>query len=245
MLGVSPSPVSFISKRFPYERAIDLESLPDIDAIVISHDHYDHLDYPTIKILKDRVGRFFTPLGVGSHLMRWGVDEISITELDWWESSKIGGIQLIATPARHFSGRGTGDRNKTQWASWVFKGQDHRIYFSGDGGYANHFKAIGEKYGPFDFAMIECGQYNEKWKAIHMMPEESVQACIDVQGRVMMPIHWGAFNLALHTWTDPVVRARAEASKKGVVMSTPLIGQRFSIHHDIPAEKWWDDVKVR
>jgi L-ascorbate metabolism protein UlaG (beta-lactamase superfamily) len=239
MLGSASSPVSFLSRRFKYQRPIDIDGLPEIDAVVISHDHYDHLDYPTIKAIKNRVGHFYTPLGVGAHLRKWGVDASRITELDWWEATQMEGIQLIAAPARHFSGRGINDRDKTQWASWVLLGTEYRVYFSGDSGYGPHFSEIGDRFGPFDFAMIECGQYNEKWQVIHMMPEESVQACIDVGGKVMMPIHWGAFNLSLHAWTDPVVRATAEAQRVGISIATPVIGQRFSIHRPVPDAVWW------
>ena len=239
MLGNAAAPVSFMTNRFAYEVPIDLESIPHVDAIILSHDHYDHLDYPSIMKLKDKVDHFFTPLGVGSHLIRWGVDESKITELDWWESKTIDNIQLVATPARHFSGRGISDRNKTQWASWAIIGEKERIFFSGDSGYGPHFKEIGEKYGPFDFAMMECGQYNERWEAIHMMPEQTIQASIDVKSNLMMPIHWSAFNLSLHSWTDPVERAVKAAQTQGVNILTPQIGLRFSPGLEIKNEFWW------
>ena len=239
MLGNAAAPVSFMTNRFAYEVPIDLESIPHVDAIILSHDHYDHLDYPSIMKLKDKVDHFFTPLGVGSHLIRWGVDESKITELDWWESKTIDNIQLVATPARHFSGRGISDRNKTQWASWALIGEKERIFFSGDSGYGPHFKEIGEKYGPFDFAMMECGQYNERWEAIHMMPEQTIQASIDVKSNLMMPIHWSAFNLSLHSWTDPVERAVKAAQTQGVNILTPQIGLRFSPGLEIKNEFWW------
>lgn len=240
MLGGASAPVSFLTRRFTYQEPIDLDALTDIDAVIISHDHYDHLDYPTIDKIKDRVGHFYTALVVGEHLKRWGVAPENITELDWWDTVQLGDIELVAAPARHFSGRGFSDRNKTQWASWILKGKHRNIYFSGDGGYGPHFTEIGEKYGPFDFAMVECGQYNERWSAIHMFPEESVQASIDVRSKVMMPIHWGAFNLALHDWRDPIERARAEAAKKGVTVVNPYIGERFEIGQDDISEPWWE-----
>ena len=240
MLGPAASPVSFLSRRFPYRNQINLKNLPEIDAIIISHDHYDHLDYPSIKFLKDTVNQFFVPLGVGSHLKEWGVDEADITELDWWQTVSFEGLQLVATPARHFSGRKFNDRNKTLWASWVIQGRRHNIFFSGDGGYFKGFKEIGNKYGPFDFTMIECGQYNENWAAIHMMPEESVQAHIDVGGKVLMPIHWGAFSLSLHSWKEPVERLLKKALEENVAVSFPVIGHKFNI--DSPPEEaaqWW------
>ncbi len=238
MLGPASSPVRFMSKRFEYEKPIDLASIGNIDAVILSHDHYDHLDYYTIKRIRDEVGHFFTPLGVGGHLVRWGVDRERITELDWGEDASLANIRLIAAPARHFSGRGTSDRNKTLWASWIIQGRFNNIYFSGDGGYGDHFKTIGDQYGPFDFVMVECGQYNENWHQIHMMPEESVQAAIDVRGKVMMPIHWGAFNLSLHVWTDPIVRSRKEADLRNVMIVSPFIGQRFEIRENA-GEPWW------
>jgi L-ascorbate metabolism protein UlaG (beta-lactamase superfamily) len=240
MLGNAASPLPFMTKRFPYDQSLSLESLPEIDAIIISHDHYDHLDYKTILFFKERVNHFYTPLGVGSHLRSWGVDGLKITELDWWQSVNFEGLQFIAAPARHFSGRSIKDRNKTQWASWVILGEKEKIYFSGDSGYGPHFREIGEKYGPFDFAMLECGQYNERWEAIHMMPEQTVQAALDLKCKSMMPIHWGAFNLSLHSWTDPVERVTEAASNHSVDVVVPLIGRRFSPLDDtITTEQWW------
>jgi L-ascorbate metabolism protein UlaG (beta-lactamase superfamily) len=244
MLGPAASPVSFMTKRFPYEDPIDLDEIDNIDAIILSHDHYDHLDYPSIIALKDKVDHFYTALAVGEHLKRWGVAEDKITELDWWQSSNLDHIQLVATPARHFSGRGLTNRNKSQWASWVIIGKHNRIYFSGDSGYAGHFKEIGDKYGPFDFTMMECGQYNELWKVIHMMPEQSVQAHIDLKGKVMMPIHWGAFNLALHDWTDPILRASAEAEKLNVNLVHPIIGDTFVVGTDNSFRDWWREAET-
>ncbi|MBV6646499.1 MAG: MBL fold metallo-hydrolase [Cyclobacteriaceae bacterium] len=242
MLGPASSPVPFMTKRFPYEEPIRLDDINDIDAVIISHDHYDHLDYHTITTIHEKVGHFYTALAVGEHLRRWGVPDEKITELDWWESSSLGSLKFTAAPARHFSGRGLSDRNKTQWASWIIKGAHHNIYFSGDSGYADHFKEIGQKFGPFDFAMVECGQYNERWAAIHMMPEQSVQAAIDVTAKRMMPIHWGGFQLALHTWKDPVERAKAEATKKGVQLVHPCIGERIEVKKE-PTKAWWLDIQ--
>lgn len=240
MFGPYASPVSFFSKRFPNEQNIDINTFKNIDAVIISHDHYDHLDYGSILQLKAHVKHFYVPLGVGSHLQKWGVDAASITELDWWESVQMDHLSFTATPARHFSGRGTRDRDKTLWASWVIKGNYNHLYFSGDSGYGPHFKTIGEKFGPFDFTMIECGQYNEKWEAIHMMPEQSLQANIDLQGKAMMPIHWGAFPLSVHTWKEPVERLLQAANENGITVSSPFIGQRFNIDEYLPATSWWE-----
>jgi len=242
MLGETASPVPFLTKRFPYKRPIDLERIPIIDAVILSHDHYDHLDYPSIMKLKDKVNHFYTPLGVGAHLSSWGVESNKITELDWWDSAVLDQINIVAAPARHFSGRGLTDRNKTQWASWIINGKYEKIYFSGDSGYGPHFKEIGEKFGPFDFAMMECGQYNEKWEAIHMMPEQTIQASMDVKAKMMMPIHWSAFNLSLHSWTDPVERALAAARLHDVSMITPSIGEQFCPGKNSEFANWWREL---
>lgn len=239
MFGPEASPVSFFGQRFPYQEPINLDLFTKIDAIILSHDHYDHLDYPSILKLAPHTRQFFVPLGVGAHLKRWGVDSTKITEMDWWETSGFEGLEFTATPARHFSGRGISDRNKTLWASWVIKGEKTNIYFSGDSGYGPHFKEIGKKYGPFDFTMMECGQYNEKWEAIHMMPEHTFQANLDLGGEKMMPIHWGAFKLATHSWFEPPERLLAKAAKNEVQVITPVIGERFSVQGDLPVIRWW------
>jgi L-ascorbate metabolism protein UlaG (beta-lactamase superfamily) len=241
MLGKAASPVAFMTNRFAYEQPIDLEAIPKIDAVIYSHDHYDHLDYSSVNALKEKTEHFYTPLGVGAHLESWGVPADKITELDWWESADVGNTKLIAAPARHFSGRGLTDRNKTQWASWIIDGENEKIYFSGDSGYGPHFKEIGERFGPFDFAMMECGQYNERWEAIHMMPEQTIQASIDIKSKKMMPIHWSAFNLSLHNWTEPVERALKAAREKNVNMITPQIGLRFCPQTSKEQLHWWRD----
>lgn len=241
MLGPASSPLPIFGKRFPYEQPIDLSTIKDIDAVIFSHDHYDHLDYYTIQKIKSEVGHYYVPLGLGSHLQRWGVSSEDITELDWWDSAVLDAFTFVATPARHFSGRGTSDRAKTLWASWVIQGKNSNIYFSGDGGYGPHFKEIGEQYGPFDFAMIECGQYNEKWAAIHMMPEESAQAGLDVRAKTIMPIHWGAFSLALHPWKEPANRIDEAVKKLGVPAVYPYIGEPMVIGRDFPTDNWWRD----
>ncbi len=239
MLGDYAAPVSFGSKRFPYEQAIPIEDLTDIDVMILSHDHYDHLDYPSILALKDEVNTYLSPLGLGSHLKHWGIAADRIVELDWWDSIVLDGLKFTAAPARHFSGRGLWKRNSSQWASWLIESPQQNIYFSGDGGYGPHFKEIGDKYGPFDLAFLECGQYNKAWSQIHMMPEESVQAGIDLQANLIMPIHWGAFQLAVHEWTDPIKRFKKAAVANDVPMVHPYIGERFILGRDLPREEWW------
>ncbi|MGO4108552.1 MBL fold metallo-hydrolase [Paenibacillus sp. YAF4_2] len=241
MFGRAPSPFPWIGgKRFSDKLPIDIESLPAIDAVIFSHDHYDHLDYGSVKRLKDKVGRFFVPLGVAAHLERWGVAADRIEEFNWWEEIVWEGIVLASTPARHFSGRGLTDRNSTLWCSWVILGREARIFFSGDSGYGPHFQQIGDKYGPFDLTLMECGQYDERWQAIHMLPEETVQAHLDVKGKVMIPIHWGAFKLALHDWRDPVERAVKSARERSTKIATPRIGEPVIIGAEpYPSIAWW------
>lgn len=226
MLGTSPTPVKpFGGKRYAPELPFDIEALPQVDAVLFSHDHYDHLDYGTITKLKDKTKRFIVPLGVSCHLERWGVRPEQISEHDWWDELEWEGLKLVCTPARHFSGRGRGKRDRSLWCSWVIHSPERRIFFSGDSGYGPHFQQIGEKYGPFDLALMECGQYDVRWVDIHMLPEQTVQACLDVQGKRLLPIHWGAFTLALHDWDDPIRRVVAQAEMSGVPMATPQIGE--------------------
>jgi len=240
MLGDVPAPHPWLgSKRFNDTLPIAIDELPELDAVLISHDHYDHLDYGSISRIKDRVGVFYVPLGIGAHLCSWGVDETKIVELDWWEKINFEGIKLIATPARHFSGRGLLDRYSTLWCSWVIKGKRDNLFFGGDSGYDNSFKQIGEKYGPFDFAMLECGQYDVQWPEIHMMPEETVQASIDLNSKLLMPIHWGAFKLGLHSWKEPIERALTEAAALEVKLSTPKIREAIILNESIPVSHWW------
>ncbi|MEQ9303765.1 MAG: MBL fold metallo-hydrolase, partial [Marinoscillum sp.] len=242
MLGPAASPVSFFAGRFNNDPAFSLVDLGKIDAVIFSHDHYDHLDYPTVKTIKDNVGHFYVPLGLGAHLQAWGVASEKITELDWWESSQFASFTFTATPARHFSGRGF-SRNKTQWASWVIEGKHQKVYFSGDSGYGPHFKEIGNKFGPFDFAMMECGQYNKRWEAIHMMPEQTVQASLDIQTSLMMPIHWAAFTLAPHEWYQPAERVSKAAVENNMALITPEVGQTFVLGADLPTSRWWEQYK--
>ncbi len=241
MLGETPAPHPFLGpKRYSKELPIEVEKLPFIDAIILSHDHYDHLDYESIQKLKGKVGQYFTALGVGNHLIEWGVAKEKINELNWWDSIEFDSIKLVCTPARHFSGRGIFDRATTLWCSWVIKGKKDNIFFSGDSGYDTHFKDIGEKFGPFDISLMECGQYNIDWKLLHMMPEEAVQASIDLRSKLILPIHWGAFTLAFHDWTDPVERILSKAYELNLPVTTPKIGEPVVVGAtNFPTEKWW------
>ncbi|WP_299520234.1 MBL fold metallo-hydrolase [Winogradskyella sp.] len=241
MLSDVPAPHPLLGgKRFSKELPIEIEKLPKIDAVVISHDHYDHLDYESIKKLRHKVEAFYVPLGVGIHLESWDIDSNKISEMDWWQETTFKGIQLVCTPAQHFSGRKFSNRQSTLWGSWVIKSDSTSLFFSGDSGYGPHFKQIGDKYGPFDFAMMECGQYNKMWPDIHMFPEETAQAGVDVQARAMMPIHWGAFKLALHSWTDPIERVQKKAKELQMPLTTPMIGEPINIASpNMKHTVWW------
>ncbi|TGE26163.1 MBL fold metallo-hydrolase [Hymenobacter aquaticus] len=241
MLSVKMGPVSWATPtRYNPALAITAEQLPPIDAVLISHDHYDHLDYQTIRRLKDKTANFYVPLGVGAHLLAWGVAPANVHELDWNDSVQLPGLTIISQPARHFSGRGLTNRNSTSWSSWVLKSATQRVFYSGDGGYGPHFQAIGRQHGPFDLALMECGQYDAQWAQIHMMPEQSVQAALDVRARLMLPVHWGAFTEANHAWNDPVQRATAEARRLGQFITTPELGQPVTPGiGPLPQRPWW------
>lgn len=228
-------------KRFNDKMSFNVEDLKEVDAVIISHDHYDHLDYNTIKTIKEKIKNVIVPLGVGNHFKKWGIPSEKIQELDWWNETQLDGIKIACTPARHGSGRGLSDQSATLWSSWCFMGQNQKLFFSGDSGYGKHFKEIGDKYGPFDFAMIECGQYDDLWADIHMVPEESVQVGVDVKANYMMPIHWGAFLLANHDWRDPAERFIKKANELNVNYVTPKIGQSVLINsNEYPTTKWWE-----
>lgn len=245
MLGPIASPVSFVGvKRYKYSEDMMkiIEKLPNIDAVVISHDHYDHLDYESILKLKNKVAHFLVPLGVGAHLVSWGVPKEKITEYNWWDEKSYEGLTFTLAPSRHFSGRGLFNRNSTLWGGWVILGKNTRLYYSGDGGYGPHFKEIGEKYGPFDITLIEGAQYDKRWANSHMMPEQAIQANLDVQGKNMMLMHWGAFTLANHGWKEPVKRGIKEAEKTGVNLVVPKIGETVPLGSEIQSvdSSWWD-----
>lgn len=227
--------------RFNSEMSINIDELPKIDAVIISHDHYDHLDYTSIDQLREKVDHFFVPLGVGNHLRRWKINEERITELDWWQEEAYKNLKIVLTPSRHMSGRGLTDQSATLWGSWIIQNDYANIYFSGDGGYGDHFKEIGSKYGPFDIGLMECGQYNKLWADVHMMPEQTVQAAMDIDAAMMVPIHWGSFALATHSWTDPVERVTAAAKENNMPIATPRIGAPIILSEPVDSynEQWW------
>ena len=236
------SPVQYIgSKNYLGTSIYSAADFPHIDYLFLSHDHYDHLDYGTTLAMKEKVGHYYMPLGVGSHLEYWGLDTAKITEMDWWQEVNITpDIKLVCTPGRHFSGRGIADRGKTLWGSFVLITPTHRIFLGGDSGYDTHFKQIGDKYGPFDIAFLESGQYNAYWPNIHMMPEQTVQANIDLKSKVLMPVHWGKFSLALHPWNEPINRVLNKADELNIVTTTPMIGERVILDSILPNSKWWN-----
>jgi len=234
------SPVSWAgTKAFDGADVYKTEDMPRIDVMLISHDHYDHLDYETILKLKDRVGIFVTSLGVGAHLEYWGVPADKIKELDWWETASLSsGMKFTAAPARHFSGRGI-VRNKTLWSSFVLEAGEYKFYLGGDSGYDTHFAKIGERYGPFDIAILENGQYNAHWANIHMMPEETAAVAVQLKAKVLFPVHWGKFALATHEWDEPIQRVLKKAESLGVEVITPKIGERVVLDSIMPQSRWW------
>lgn len=236
------SPSSLLIKRFQAP-ALNLEDLPPIDAIIISHNHYDHLDKDTILYFKEKQTRFILPLGVGEDLRDWGIPVNRMVELDWFTSYDEFGITFIATPAEHFSGRGLFDKNKSLWASWVIKHNEQKIFYSGDSGYGPHFKKIGDKYGPFDLAFIENGHYNERWPEVHMQPEDSLQAFLDLNAEIFVPVHWGMFDLALHHWAEPAERTYAIAKAWDIPLLTPELGQIVDLDYGFETRAWWREVQ--
>ena len=236
------SPFQFIGiKSYEVTNPYTVDNMPDIDLLIITHDHYDHLDYTTMKSLKTKVKKVCTTLGVGTHLRFWGFSENIISEFDWWDSETvIPGIQLTSVPARHFSGR-TLTRNKTLWSAFVLKTTQHSLYLGGDSGYdENMFRDIGNKCGPFDLALLECGQYNTMWPSIHMMPEETVKASVLLKAKALLPVHWGKFTLSLHPWYEPIERVVDYAAKAGVEIVTPMIGERVIVGESYPNAAWWE-----
>lgn len=238
------SPVQWAGPKRFHSTPITIEALPDIKVVVISHDHYDHLDKNTIKQLSGKVEHFVTPTKVGQYLIDWGVDKSKITELNWWESAQIENFTLVATPAQHFSGRGLFDRDSTLWASWVIKTDSSNLFFSGDGGYFGGFKEIGERFGPFDITLIENGAYNEHWPDIHMMPRQSIQAHIDLKGKAMLPIHNSTFDLSLHDWFEPLERTYVLALENEVRLITPIFGEAVSIKNPGNNYTWWREMQA-
>jgi L-ascorbate metabolism protein UlaG (beta-lactamase superfamily) len=197
---------------------------------------------PSIKKLVEQDVHFYMPLGIGAHMERWGVPEERIHEFDWWEKTTLEahGVELVSTPSRHFSGRAGIDANRTLWTSWTILGPKHRVYFSGDSGYSPHFKEIGDKYGPFDLTMVEVGAYHEAWGDIHLGPHHAMQAHLDLGGKKMLPVHWGTFDLALHSWTHPARVLAEEAPGKQIQLVTPRVGEPIEPTSSTTTKPWWE-----
>lgn len=240
MMGEDASPVAPMkTRRFSPGSLGLLDVLPDIDLVLISHDHYDHLDYESMMKLRGRVRQYYVALGVKRHLVSWGIEASQIEEFDWWDTKSWEGIDITFTPTRHFSGRGVTSIARCLWGGWVLKTPDENIWFSGDSGYADHFREVGERLGPFDLGLMECGQYCVDWPEIHMFPEESVQAAIDAGVRVAMPVHWGGFNLSYqHGWYEPAADFVRHAEAQSLPYVTPKIGEVFGAGTE--TERWWE-----
>ncbi len=239
------SPLTWVGPKRWNVPSIGLGELPAIDAVVISHDHYDHLDYGTLRAMKDWNTTFIVPLGVGAHLASWGVPEARIVELDWWESTRVGGLEVVCTPSRHASGRTGIDMDATLWASYAFVGPRHRAYYSGDTGLFPAMKDIGERVGPFDLTMIEVGQYHGAWPDWHIGPEQAVAAHRMLRGRALLPVHWGLFTLAAHGWTEPIERVLAAAAQTGETVLVPKPGQSVEPGAPPAFERWWPELPWR
>lgn len=239
------SPVAFAGPKRFHPTPISLQELPHIDAVMISHDHYDHLDMLTIQHLSANGTRFFVPLGVGAHLKEWGVPEGQISDMHWWDSKEVGELTITSTPSRHYSGRDLFDYKETFWSSWSIVGPEHRVYYSGDTGFSDHFRQIGERSGPFDLNIIKVGAYGpgDPWLDIHMTPEEAVDAHIALGGKRMLPVHWATFNLAYHDWDEPIKRTLKSAAEKNVKVVTPRVGEIVTADTPFNSDPWWEEVK--
>jgi len=239
------APVSFMAKAFPGSDVYGVAEMPPVDILLITHDHYDHLDYRTVMALQPKVGRYITSLGVGAHLEYWGVSPDKIVELDWWEGVTVPGggpereaLTFTAAPARHFSGRGF-RRGGTLWSSFAVNGSGHSVYLGGDSGYERHFLEIGDRFGPVDLAILECGQYGKNWPLIHMKPEETVRAAAELRAAALLPVHWGKFTLSLHPWNEPVKRVLAAAKEFALPVMTPMIGEVVRVGAEFHSAVWW------
>ncbi|MCF3194171.1 MULTISPECIES: MBL fold metallo-hydrolase [Pseudomonas] len=238
------SPFQWVGPKRFHAPPISLDELPPLEAVILSHNHYDHLDQKTVLLLAAKTQQFLAPLGVGDLLVKWGVPASKVQQLDWWQGTQLAGVRFIATPSQHFSGRGLFDHNQTLWASWVMIIDEVRIFFSGDSGYFDGFKQIGEQFGPFDLTLMETGAYNVDWPHVHMQPEQSLQAHIDLNGRWLLPIHNGTFDLAFHAWSEPFARIVALAAQRNVLITTPQMGEAFNLLTPHPGRAWWLEVEA-
>jgi L-ascorbate metabolism protein UlaG (beta-lactamase superfamily) len=240
MFSERASPSSIAGPKRFHEPPVSLDQLPKLDAVVVSHEHYDHLDMASIERLARRGVQFFVPLGIGAHLDAWGIPAAQIHELDWWEEGMLpGGVRLVSTPARHFNGRGLPWRPGSSWTSWSMVGPSHRVFFSGDTGQTEAFHEIAEKVGPFDVAMLEIGQFHESWGTIHLGPMGALEAASRLKAKRLFPIHWSTFVLGLHAWNEPPETLTVEAEKRGQQVVTPRLGEPVEPMLDAKSEAWW------
>lgn len=234
-------PVPGIVRAFPGTKHYHAKDMPPIDVLIISHDHYDHLDYQTLKKLKNQIKMAVVPLGVGAHLVYWGFDPKKITELNWNQSITLpGGLHVTATPAQHRSNRTYATQNKTLWASYVIQAGKYRLFYSGDGGYGAHFKQIGQQYGPFNLALLECGQYSVNWPYTHLGLGETAQAAVDLRANLLQPIHWAKFAEADHPWNEPIKKLLPAAKKLNIPLNIPRIGEPYTLGNPPKQAVWWD-----
>ena len=240
VLSGNASPLSFTTKAYTGTDIYTTDDIPEIDFLFLSHDHWDHMDYRTLKKLKSKIKKVITGLGNGAHLEAWGFESETILEGDWYDTFSFDdGFEAHVTPARHFSGRGFA-RGKTLWASFVLKTPTTTIYIGGDSGYDTHFKEIGNKFGPFDLAILENGQYDEKWKYIHMLPGEQLKAAADLKAKVILPVHSGKFTLANHDWDEPLSTITDESTHKKIRIITPMIGEQVNMNDSLQQfKRWW------
>lgn len=243
VFGERASPFSFAGPRRFHAPPLALQQLPDIEGVILSHDHYDHLDVPTIEYLAQRARRYFVPLGVKARLVAMGVPAERVQEFDWWQQASHAGVRLTATPAQHFSGRSLSDRNRTLWASWAIESGAQRIFYSGDTGYFDGFRQIGERFGGFDLALMENGAYDADWPAVHMTPEQSVQAFQDLGARVLYSVHNSTFDLAFHPWQEPLQRLADLAEARGIELATPEIGEVLTVGQPRSNRRWWAGLR--
>lgn len=243
VLSDHASPLPFVTRAFAGSMVYAPADFPDIDLILLSHDHWDHMDYPTLTALRPRTAALVCPLGCGSHLRYWGFEPSRVREGDWGDSFSLGGIRVHVTESRHFSGRSL-TRNKTLWGGFALEGPARRIYYSGDGGYGPHFADIGRRFGSFDLALLECGQYDENWRSIHMHPSETAQACDDLHAAVLLPAHAGKFCISRHAWNDPYRQISAESRGRAWKLATPKPGSPLMLNgmKNVSFEPWWEKV---
>lgn len=236
------SPISWFGPRRFHPAPIHPKDIPAVDAIILSHDHYDHLDKSVIQQLADKVQNFYVPVAVKDILVTWGCPKERMVELDWWQEANDGNNRIIATPARHFSGRGAFNRNQTQWSSWCIVNDRQRVYFGGDSGIMPQYREIGEREGPFHLTIMPIGAYDDAWHDIHTNPEEAVEAHQLLKGERMLPIHWGTFDLALHTWAEPIERLVRAAETQHISLITPRVGELITLTPR-KNEYWWREEK--